>query len=438
MSLALGLALSHMAHAQSLVDLFGAAKQYDATYRGAQAQYEANKAKADQVISAIFPTINLQTNATRTHANANSTSSTFTFDRYYSTPNMVLSLNQPLYRPANLLQYEQSKLQLAQAVQTLVVAEQDLIVRVSQAYFDVLASQDSLSFVLAQKAAVAEQLAAAKRNFEVGTATITDTREAEARFDLVKAQEIAARNDLSVKQLALETVTGVVGAKPVPLGVKEAPSRMVPGHVDEFLQQAQAAHPNIRTAELALNVAKMEIDRAKAGHLPTVDLTMQQNNQYNYGGTSGNASTNQTYWFHAATVGVQMTLPLFSGFSVQNRIKETVALTDKAEQDLQAARRSVTQGTKSAFLNLASGLGQVNALQAAEDSSQLALDANKLGYNVGVRINIDVLNSQSQLYQTKRDLAQARYNVLMGALKLRQANGTLKPEDLSSVNALLK
>jgi outer membrane protein len=438
MSLALGLALSHMAHAQSLVDLFGAAKQYDATYRGAQAQYEANKAKADQVISAIFPTINLQTNATRTHANANSTSSTFTFDRYYSTPNMVLSLNQPLYRPANLLQYEQSKLQLAQAVQTLVTAEQDLIVRVSQAYFDVLVSQDSLSFVLAQKAAVAEQLAAAKRNFEVGTATITDTREAEARFDLVKAQEIAARNDLSVKQLALETVTGVVGAKPVPLGVKEAPSRMVPGHVDEFLQQAQAAHPNIRTAELALNVAKMEIDRAKAGHLPTVDLTMQQNNQYNYGGTSGNASTNQTYWFHAATVGVQMTLPLFSGFSVQNRIKETMALTDKAEQDLQAARRSVTQGTKSAFLNLTSGVGQVMALQAAEDSSQLALDANKLGYTVGVRINIDVLNSQSQLYQTKRDLAQARYNVLMGALKLRQANGTLKPEDLSSVNALLK
>ena len=216
MSLALGLALSHTVHAQSLVDLFGAAKQYDATYRGAQAQYEANKAKADQVISAIFPTINLQTNATRTHANANSTSSTFTFDRYYSTPNMVLSLNQPLYRPANLLQYEQSKLQLAQAVQTLVTAEQDLIVRVSQAYFDVLVSQDSLSFVLAQKAAVAEQLAAAKRNFEVGTATITDTREAEARFDLVKAQEIAARNDLSVKQLALETVTGVVGAKPVP------------------------------------------------------------------------------------------------------------------------------------------------------------------------------------------------------------------------------
>ena len=120
------------------------------------------------------------------------------------------------------------------------------------------------------------------------------------------------------------------------------------------------------------------------------------------------------------------------------RSRETVALTDKAEQDLEGARRSVTQGTKSAFLNLTSGMGQVQALQAAEDSSQLALDANKLGYTVGVRINIDVLNSQSQLYQTKRDLAQARYNVMLGALKLRQANGTLKPEDLQSVNALLQ
>ena len=438
LSLAMGLALNHVASAQSLVELFGAAKQYDAPYRGAQAQYEANKARTDQAIAGLLPALNLQTNATRTHADAHSVNPSFTFDRYYSTPNMVLSLSQPLYRPTNLLAYEQSKLQLAQAVQTLVAAEQDLIVRVSQAYFDLLASQDSLSFVLAQKAAVAEQLAAAKRNFEVGTATITDTREAEARFDLVKAQEIAARNDLSVKQLALETVTGVTGAKPVPLGVKDALQRMVPPQVEEFLQQAQAAHPNIRTAELALNVAKMEIGRAKAGHLPTVDLTVSQNNQYNYGGTSGNVSTGSTYWLHAGTVGVQMNLPLFAGFATQNRIRETVALSDKAEQDLEGARRSVTQGTKSAFLNLTSGMGQVQALQAAEDSSQLALDANKLGYTVGVRINIDVLNSQSQLYQTKRDLAQARYNVMLGALKLRQANGTLKPEDLQSVNALLQ
>jgi outer membrane protein len=332
------------------------------------------------------------------------------------------------------LQYEQSKLQFAQAVQQLVLSEQDLILRVSQAYFDVLASQDSLSVVLAQKQAVSEQLASAKRNFEVGTATITDSREAEARFDLARAQEIAARNDLSVKQLALETVTGVVGAKPQPLGMQAALHSVVPTSVDEWLQQAQQAHPNIRTAELALNVAQMEIDRAKAAHLPTLDLIAAQTNQYNYGGSQ---ITNSNYWLHITSVGVQLNVPIFAGFALDNRVRETVALTDKAQQDLEATRRSVALGTQTAHLNLTSGLSQVQALEAAEDSSRLALEANQLGYKVGVRINIDVLNSQSQLYQTKRDLAQARYNVLLGALKLRQANGTLKPEDLQSVNALL-
>jgi outer membrane protein len=437
-ALTLGLCAWGHSQAQSLMDLFNAAKRHDASFQSAQAQFEANRAKADQALAALLPTVNLQSNVNRTNASAAGASGFTAFDRYISTSNMLMSLSQPLYRPASLLAYEQSKLVFVQAVQAMVVAEQDLIVRVSQAYFDVLASQDSLNFVLAQKNAVAEQLAAAKRNFEVGTATITDTREAEARFDLVKAQEIAARNDLSVKQLALETVTGVLGAKPVPLGAKDALPRVLPTSLDELLNQAEAAHPGIRTAAMALDVAKMEIDRARSGHKPTVDLVASQTNQYNLGGSAASSATGTTFWQHATTVGVQMNLPLFAGFATQNRIRETVSLSDKARQDLEVARRNVTQSTKSAYLSLASGLGQVKALEAAEDSSQLALDANKLGYTVGVRINIDVLNSQSQLFQTKRDLAQARYNVLLGSLKLRQANGTLKPEDLQSVNELLK
>jgi outer membrane protein len=128
---------------------------------------------------------------------------------------------------------------------------------------------------------------------------------------------------------------------------------------------------------------------------------------------------------------------LFAGFSTQNRIRETLALEDKARNDLEGAKRAVAQGTRTAFFGVLSGQGQVKALEAAEASSQSALDANKLGYQVGVRINIDVLNSQSQLFQTKRDLAKARYDVLVGGLKLRQANGTLKADDLQSVNALL-
>jgi outer membrane protein len=433
----LGLMATQVARAQNLSELFDAAKRHDAVYQAAQAQYEASRAKTDQVLAGLLPNVNLQGNSTRTQAIAAANvpgNPLAAFNRFFTTPNFVLSVAQPLYRPANLLQYEQSKLQFAQAVQQLVLTEQDLMVRVSQAYFDVLASQDSLSVVLAQKQAVTEQLASAKRNFEVGTTTITDTREAEARFDLTRSQEIAARNDLRVKQLALETLTGLVGAKPQPLAVQAALSSVVPNQVDDLVQQAQEAHPNIRTAELALNVAKLEIDRAKAGHLPTLDLMASQTNQYNYGGSQ---LTSSNYWLHITSVGVQLNVPIFAGFALDNRVRETVALNEKAEQDLQAARRNAILATQTAFLNLTSGLSQVQALEAAEDSSRLALEANQLGYKVGVRINIDVLNSQSQLYQTKRDLSQARYNVLLGALKLRQANGTLKPEDLQSVNALL-
>ncbi len=433
--LSIALALSAWSHtqAQSLVELFGAAKQHDANFQSAQSQFEASRARSEQALAGLLPSANLALNSTRTNASATAPTQ---FDRYFSTSNALLSLSQPLYRPANLLLYQQSKLQFAQAVQALVVAEQDLIVRVSQAYFDVLASQDSLNVVLAQKAAVAEQLAAAQRNFEVGTATITDTREAQARFDLVKAQEIATRNDLQVKQLVLETLTGMAGAKPSPLAGPQALAQVVPGNdINEWVLQADAAHPGIRTAQLALEVAQLETRRAAAGHQPTVDLVASQNNQYNLGGS---VITSTTFWSHGTTVGVQMNLPLFSGFATQNRIRETEALTQKSRQDLEATRRTVIQSTRSAFLGLASGLGQVRALEAAESSSRLALDANKLGYNVGVRINIDVLNAQSQLFQTQRDLAQARYNVMLGSLKLRQANGTLKPEDLQAVNALLK
>ena len=429
MSLALGLALSHTVHAQSLVDLFGAAKQYDATYRGAQAQYEANKAKADQVISAIFPTINLQTNATRTHANANSTSSTFTFDRYYSTPNMVLSLNQPLYRPANLLQYEQSKLQLAQAVQTLVTAEQDLIVRVSQAYFDVLVSQDSLSFVLAQKAAVAEQLAAAKRNFEVGTATITDTNEAQARYDLAVAQEISAENDLQVKRAALQQITGKAPGELVPLRTGVQLPAPQPSAIDQWVTSAEQDNIGVRVAQANAEIASREISKARAGHYPTVDLVASYARSYNPTTASLDRMT-------STQAGIQVSVPLFAGFAVQSRVTQTVALEDQAKQNLEAAKRTAAQGARAAYLGVTNGLAQVKALEAAERSSQTALEANQLGYKVGVRVNIDVLNSQQQLYQTRRDLSKARYDTLLGALKLKSAAGRLAEADIEQVDTL--
>jgi outer membrane protein len=316
----------------------------------------------------------------------------------------------------------------------LKAAEQDLMVRLSQAYFDVLISRESLDFVKAQKVAVAEQLAAAKRNFEVGTSTITDTREAQARYDLVLAQEIAADNDLRIKRLALNQLVGLNNIEPKSLATNAKLTLPASKSVEDWVQQSSESNPSVIQSRAALEIAKLEIAKAEAGHKPTLDLVAGYTPTRYKNGKGINSSQIDA---NTNSLSLSFNVPLFAGFATQNRIKETVALEDKARSDLDAAERNIAQATRTAFFGLQSGIGQVNALQAAEASSQSALDANKLGYQVGVRINIDVLNSQSQLFQTKRDLAKARYDVLLGQLKLRQAAGTLTEADLASINALL-
>jgi len=435
----MSLAFASTSHAQSLVDMYEMAKGYDAGYQSAKSQYEANLAKADQGKAALLPTLNLGGGATRSNLEAhaiNGSSATPT-DRFYTTQSVGLNASQPLYRPGNLAAYQQSQRALDAAQAALNQAEQDLIVRTTQAYFEVLAAQQSLTFVQAQKAAVAEQLASAKRNFEVGTSTITDTREAQARYDLVIAQEIAADNDLRVKKVALELLVGKAGAAPLSLSAQAKLPPVTGTNAEEWIAQGEQSHPAIQQARVNLDIAKLETTKAEAGHKPTVDFTLGYNAQKNLNGTSVAAlSTNNQITI--ASAGITANMPIFAGFATQNRIRETLALEDKARSDLESAQRQVAQATRTAYLGLQSGLSQVKALEAAEASSQAALDANKLGYQVGVRINIDVLNSQSQLYQTKRDLSKARYDVLLGQLKLRQASGTLKAEDLQSINALLQ
>ncbi len=418
------------AQAQNLVALYDAARTFDASYQSARLQYEANLARADQARAGILPTAGLNVGASRTSFDTTIPGAS----RSFSTQNATLTASQPLYRPANWATYEQGLKQVNLAKAVLDAAEQDLILRSSQAYFDVLAAQDTLAFVRAQKAAVAEQLASAKRNFEVGTSTITDTREAQARFDLGTAQEIAADNDVRVKKLALDTLAGMTGAQPKGLVVPVALPPVMPQDVNAWVDQSALVHPTLRQAQNGLEIAELEVNKAEAGHKPTLDVNASYNATRNPSGSIVSAlnSRNQT-----GTIGLAFNLPLFAGFATQNRIKETLSLKDKAQTDLEGAKRTVALATRTAYFGVQSGQGQVKALEAAELSSQSALDANKLGYQVGVRINIDVLNSQSQLFQTKRDLAQARYNVLLGGLRLRQANGTLTPDDLLIINSLL-
>jgi outer membrane protein len=418
------------AQAQNLVELYESARGYDATFLSARSAYDASMAKAEQARAGVRPQAGLAAGANWNNRN----SSVGALDSTFNSQNVTLSASQPLYRPANVATEQQGQLSIDIAKAQLQSAEQDLIVRTTQAYFDVLAAQDTLTFVQAQKKAVSEQLAAAKRNFEVGTTTVTDSREAQARYDLVIAQEIAAENDLRVKKLALDQLVGKASVAPKPLAAPVTLPPLVPADPQAWVAQAEAGHPVVLQATRGLEIAQLETQKAEAGHKPTLDLV----GQYQLARAPSSSAAIPGYVRNnTATVGVQFNLPLYAGGAIQNRVKETLALEDKARTDLEGAKRGVSQATRSAYFGVLSGQGQVKALEAAEASSQSALDANKLGYQVGVRINIDVLNAQSQLFQTKRDLAVARYNVLIGGLRLKQASGQLKAEDLQAVNALL-
>ena len=419
------------AQAQSLVEVYEAARGFDATYLSARSQFDASVARADQARAGLFPQVGLGAGANWTNRN----SSVASLDGTTNSQAVTLSASQPLYRPVNRITNDQGQLSVDIARAQLLQAEQDLIVRTTQAYFDVLAAEDTLAFVRAQKTAVSEQLASAKRNFEVGTTTVTDSREAQARFDLTTAQEIAAENDLLVKKLALDQLVGTANVAPRPLAAPLVLPPVSPADPQLWVSEAQARNLTVLQAQTALEIAQLETRKAEAGHLPTLDLI----GQYQVArGPSGTPAIPGTVRNNNATVGLQFNLPLFAGYAIQNRVKETLALEEKSRTDLEAARRAVAQATRSAYFGVLSGQSQVKALEAAEASSQSALDANQLGYQVGVRINIDVLNAQSQLFQTKRDLAAARYNVLLTGLRLRQASGQLVAADLQPIGALLQ
>lgn len=433
--LALGAAVAMPAQAQSLSELLESARGYDAAWQSARAQLDASTSRADQARAGLLPSAALSAGVSRANTDINTSVPVPLPNASQTTQSLGVNASQPLFRPANRITLQQGLRGIDLAQAQLDAATQDLLVRVSRAYFDVLAAQDTLSFVQAQKVAVAEQLEAAKRNFEVGTSTITDSREAQARFDLITAQEIASQNDLRVRRLALDQLVGQSGTQPLPLAQPLVLPTVVPDNVAAWVLRSQDSQPQVRQAQIALDVAQLETRKAETGHLPTVDLQAGYNIQRTPNGTQLLPGISSRA--NSASVGVALNLPLFAGFAVQNRVRETLALEEKARADLENLRRAVAQNTRTAFYGVESGQSQVRALEAAEVSSLSALEANQLGYQVGVRINIDVLNAQSQLFQTRRDLAQARYNVLLGTLQLRQAAGILLEGDVQAIDALL-
>ncbi|MFN5722984.1 MAG: TolC family protein, partial [Betaproteobacteria bacterium] len=287
-------AASPLAGAQSLPVLLEAARGHDAAFLAARAQFASAQFRMEQSRALRRPGVTADTTVGR---NENSTPfSPSVTGSTSDTTTTNLSASQPLFNRANDMAMAQAQKALDVARADLESAEQDLIIRVSQAYFDVLASRDALATVQASKAAITEQLASAKRNFEVGTATITDAREAQARFDLVTAQELAATNDLRNRQLVLEQAVGRLQVQPAPLRLPLVLPATVPETADAWVELAVSRHPLARKARLGLEIAQLEVSRARAGHLPTVALTGRYTQQRVDGSaTVRNAATNTTF-----------------------------------------------------------------------------------------------------------------------------------------------
>lgn len=421
--------LSGGASAADLLQVYRDAFANDARFAAARAEYEAGQEKVVQGRAGLLPQIGVAANTTWNDVELRTRGVPEPLRDSFNSNGYSLQLSQPLFRWQNWVEFKQGELQTALAGTQFGLAHEDLVLRVAEAYFNVLNAQDALAAVTQLRTAAAEQLELAKTSFEVGTVTITDVHEAQSRFDLASAQEIAAQNQLEVARHALAQI---IGKPPEALaGLREgvALQRPQPDNIADWVAAAEQGSLGVQAQQLVREIAIREVERARAGHLPTVDVVASRgvNNRLQLS-TERNEIT---------SIGLELNMPLYAGGRVSSVTREAAALRMKADSDLEDARRGAALAARESWLGVTSGMAQVRALEAAKVSSTSSLEANKLGYEVGVRINIDVLNAQTQLADTLQQLARARYDTLIAQLRLKAAAGTLGEEDVAAINALL-
>jgi outer membrane protein len=314
------------------------------------------------------------------------------------------------------------------------VAQQALMLRTTQAYFDVLMAQDRIDLIVAQKTAIAGQLAQAQANFDLGSATITDANEAQARYDLVVAQEIAALNEFEIAKHAVQAITGQLPQRLANVKLQLKANEMGLS-MATWQELALLNNLNIQIQQDTAKLADQEIARNQAGHLPTLDAVASYTNSYANGTISRFGAGNE---LQVGSIGLQLQIPLYEGGAVSSRVRQAQLNKQRAQDDLTAVRRQTELDTQRAYLNLSSSIAQLKALDQAVISSQSQLDATQLGYQVGVRTSVDVLNAQQQFFSAKRDVAQARYNYLINIIRLKAAAGVVAAADLVDINQQLE
>ncbi len=417
-----------LAWSADLLEVYRDALAHDAQFAAARAQFEAGQERVVQARAGLLPSVGASANTTWNHVEPRNGA-----DRSFNSNGYGVQLTQPLFRMQNWVAAKQGELLTAVAEVQFELARQDLILRVSEAYFNVLNAQDVLAAVTTLREAAAEQLELAKTSFEVGTVTITDVHEAQSRFDLASAQVIAATSELDVRRHALAQIIGTTPESLAGLRPGTELSAPSPENPADWVAAAEQGGYGVQLQLLAQELAARDVEFNRAGHYPTVDLVATHGRS----STGFSQNTGGSLRSDATTLGVQLNVPLYAGGAISSREREAAALKVRADADLESARRDAALAARQAYLGVTSGMAQIKALEAAEVSSNSALEANRLGYEVGVRINIDVLNALTQLADARQQLARARYDTLLAQLRLKAAAGTLDEDDVETVNTLL-
>ncbi len=421
-------------HATDLLEAFHLAQNSDPVFDAARYTLEAVQQRIPQARAGLLPSANI----TGSDGHAHGTTlfaDTAPVDRPMKSWAWTLQMTQPLVRVGNVYAWRESQFVAEQAAAQYEQARQELLLRVAQAYFGVIVAQDAIAASEAEMHALEEQLAQVTRGFAVGTHSVTDIDETKARLGLARAQQVAAQNDLASKRADLEKTTGEPVGQLAVLQPAVIPPSPDPMDVRAWMDQARANHPLVRAQRAALAAAQQDIKKNRAEHLPTLDLVSSYGS--NYASSSLTMPTDFSTRAKVRQVGVQLNVPLLAGGATNAKVGEAIAGMKKTQANLEAASRQAGGDAQQAFAGVTNGLAQIDALNTAIESAQSAVKGNRVGYRLGIRINIDVLNAEQQLHTAQRDLSKARYETLLQGFKLKAAAGTLEEADLLAVNGLL-
>ena len=423
--------LPNILQADDLLTIFERALQNDPIVKQAEAKKSAAGESRDQGLARFFPTLTASAASGREwrHNRIASLNNLFPANQEYWNHSFNVNLTQPLFHWDHWVQLSQADNQIAQAEATFQAELQNLIVRTTEAYFNVLSAQDNLQFTGAEKKAISKQLEQAKARFEVGIIPITDVYEAQAAYDQTVANELEASNNLDNQKEALREIIGDNEGMLSTLGEELPLKKPDPDNISKWDESAESNNLSIIAAFNKMEIARKAIDIQRSGHLPKLDLVGAYGVSEN-GSAFGPRGDNQN-------IGVQLNVPLFEGGAVTSRTRQASFEHEAAKENLIAVKRSVKRQVNNTYRGIVTNISRIEALKATVNSASSALEAAEAGFDVGIRTMVDVLGEQRNVYRAKRDLSHARYDYLINSIKLKQTTSDLTQNDLEQINKLL-